>query len=276
MSTSLISNTIARCFACRDSEIVADWLPIGYFGHYSQANAWVLSINPSSREFLDTRGEVLSGEAQRFCRLSDFEGVGERTHLTPEHVHTAVNLQDSIFERVPYRPFFNRLGRFLLQVHDKNPTDHPPLTPFTIGIDDGTGGSFLYAHLDIVKCATATPWGKLTNDDQSTLTGNCSAYLEQQFAEQRDLQLVLVNGRTASEQIRPFLERSFRFIPDEITLDLGHTRCSLWVGEAEVQQRRISVIGWSANVVNQQLKASAIEKLIVGVRSQRPDLFGGH
>ena len=111
---------IARCEKCSSGPIVPDWLPISYFGDYENTNAWVLTINPSSREFVDRDGGPLRGGRQRFRRLSDFPEAGERHALTHHQQRGVLDYQDSYFTRprVAYQPFFNRLGRFLCAIHE--------------------------------------------------------------------------------------------------------------------------------------------------------------
>jgi predicted Ser/Thr protein kinase len=41
--------------------------PVIYFGDYDSAKACTISLNPSNREFLDTNGEILTGNAERLC-----------------------------------------------------------------------------------------------------------------------------------------------------------------------------------------------------------------
>jgi hypothetical protein len=156
-----LNHTITACAKCLELPVVEDWLPISYFGDYEKANAWVLAINPSAREFLDGQGRVLTGDRQRFRRLADFPLISQRESLGAEDVASVLAFQDSIFERVPYRPFFNRIGRFISEIHDAD-SDGDPLAPFKTGVTTNSGSNFRYAHLDIVKCATSKPWSELS------------------------------------------------------------------------------------------------------------------
>ena len=262
-----VEGRIARCESCIDGPAAADWLPVSYFGDYKSANAWVLSINPSDREFLDRTGNPLAGTRRRFMRLSDFEGVAARRDLKSEDVQAALGHQSTYFTRphAPYRPFFNRLGRFLAQVHGVERSVEP-LTPFIGGVGRDGETTFRYAHLDIVKCATKRPWGKLQNEERWFLLDRCAGYLEEQMRENPNLGLVLINGRTAYDECRPFLSDQFGFRPTSSSHDLGHTLCEIWSGSVTLNGHEANVVGWSANVVNQQLRTSAVEELARSVR----------
>lgn len=262
-----LEHAISTCAKCLDLSVVEDWLPISYFGDYKNANAWVLAINPSAREFLDRQDRVLTGDGQRFRRLADFPPVSQRTRLDAEHVSSVLAFQDSIFERVPYKPYFNRLGRFISEIHAAD-SGGDPLTPFKKGVTTKSGRSFRYAHLDIVKCATRQPWSKLSESQTRQLMDNCLPFLEEQLRLKQDLELILLNGRTALEHCSSFFNRQFGFDPQRRTLDLGQTSCTLWTGDLQLSGRKIPIVGWSANVVNSHLHASSLDALSEQIRAE--------
>ena len=268
-----LETMIARCSRCLYAEqgAVKDWLPISFFGKYNQANCWVLSINPSDREFVDQHGQVLTGDDQRFRRLSDFVGAARREDLTADHVSAKLIYQETVFDRVPYKPYFNRLGRFLIRLHGSD-LAQAPLSPFGDGLISPSGRKFLYTHLDIVKCATHVPWGRLSATEQSKMIRNCSGFLEDQVSTNDGLEFVLINGRTAFNQYHAVLAERFGFTPTRQVLDLGHTSCDLWIGDLNIGSQIVKVVGWSSNVVNQQLRTSAIDRLVSGIQSACPFL----
>ena len=176
-----------------------------------------------------------------------------------------LDCQDTVLERVPYKQFFNRLGRFLLKLHSaKSETD--PLRPFKGGVSSPAGQTFTYAHLDVVKCATELPWGALPAGDRQSLVDNCSEYLIEQLNAQPRVGLVLLNGRTALSHCRAILTERFGFAPAKVVLDMGQTTCQVWVGELITTGGSVRVVGWSSNVVNQRLRASAVESLAIQLR----------
>ena len=259
---------IARCRRCDHGSIVPDWLPVSYFGEYQSSNAWVLSINPSGREFVDQNDQPLAGARQRFRRLSDFE-AGGRTQLCHSDVGDVLAHQDTYFTRpgVAYRPFFNRLGRFLSAVHDQSDTEDA-LLPFTNGVSSDTRDVYRYAHLDIVKCATSRPWNLLSGGEKQQLTANCSGYLEQQLRGQSGLRIVLINGRTAFEHCGRVLADRLGYKPTELTFNMEGVTSSVWKGRIRANTSDVGVVGWSPNVVNGHVSSSQMGKLVDVVRRE--------
>jgi len=251
---------IAGCERCPAKLIEHNWLPVGYFGNYTEANAWVVSINPSHREFLDARGQLLRGEnTQRFSLLADDPTCETRSTFANRHLSTIIARQDNFYRRNPYRGFFGRLGAFLLQVHQV--PDSEPLRPFLEPLPD----SSLYCHLDIVKCATTRRWSNLTSADRTLVRRNCQSFLAQQLKFASQLRLILVNGRTAMEGVgEAFTEIGFRIRPQLVSYH-GHN-ATLWIGESP-QHPTIRFLGWSANVVNGHMTHAEKKSLAELVRT---------
>lgn len=268
-----LETKIAQCSRCLPLEgsIVEDWLPISYFGRYRQANCAILSINPSHREFVDGKGHVLTGDDQRFRRLADFKQLVQRKDMTADQVKAKLDYQDTVFDRAPYKQYFNRLGKFLIKLHGADLTDDL-LTPFRNGVTSRSGQKFLYSHLDIVKCATQTTWRNFVSTQQATMIQNCANFLEEQLCTHDGLRFVLINGGTAFNQCNSLLAERFGFAPVLKHLDLGHTSCKLWLGDVDILGRVVKVVGWSSNVVNQPLRATAVDRLITEIRAACPDL----
>ena len=74
-----IEAQIARCESCVGGPIFPDWLPVSYFGDYRCSNAWVLSINPSHREFIDRNAQALEGTAWTDSMKSAVNGLKHQT-----------------------------------------------------------------------------------------------------------------------------------------------------------------------------------------------------
>ncbi len=262
---------VARCNACTGGPIVEDWLPISYYGDYTNANAWIMGINPSDQEFVNRTGQVRVGQNQRFRRLADFPSITGRASLTSKNVRAALASQDSIFERVPYKPFFSKIGRFLSLVHGAAlSTD--PLAPFKVGVRSMGGQDFKYVHVDIVKCATERPWGQLGAEEQAGLLRNCSGFLEQQLRTQKHLNIVLVNGRTAFNNCQAMLARHFRFQPEQHVVRSGRASYHLWMGDIRANNHTVQVVAWSPNIVNSRIFNWEAEMLAGHIRSVYPAL----
>lgn len=272
LSLESIDAQVLRCSQCQSEHLIHDWLPISYFGRIAEANAWVVSINPSHREFLDGHEQLLEGKAKRFATLQDV-GAVDRASITPGGIATALAMQDTVLERSPYRNFFNRIGRFLSTLHGANASDDP-LTPFWSGVGGADGDRFLYAHLDIVKCATRPIWNNLPGPVKAEMVANCAPYLEGQILNSRKLRLLVVNGRTAFETVASALKQAMGFEYTSTTIDLGPHSAIVYSGALDVGGRTVEVVGWSLNVVNSPLKTATVDALGDAIRSLHATTFG--
>jgi hypothetical protein len=201
-----IDELIIGCSKCPASLVQGAWTPIGFFGEIDTANAWSVSINPSAREFADGRGQDLAGDSQRFARIADCGCCRTRAQVAGRHSARVLQMQRSIFRRVPYRAYFARLGRFIQVVHGQNQPDRDPLLPFTDGVVGPRGKRFVYAHVDIVKCATRSPWSELSRTEKALLVASCLPHLEGQIESHTSVELMLVNGRTAYVELGALLQ----------------------------------------------------------------------
>ena len=270
-SSGSLEERIARCERCADGPVVMDWLPISFYGDYANANAWVVTINPSDREYVDRNGLALMGERQRFSSLGDFPSVSRREQLTAEQVDVIVRRQREVFYGIPYKSFFEKLGRFLVSVHGGDP-DEGGLRVFTGGVISAEGRDFRYSHVDTVKCATRLPWAQLDQDEKDALVSNCLGFIEEQLGTKDGLELMMINGRTAYNHCKPFLADSFGFQPSTRQVAVGRLSYMLWWGNLSVGERLIDVVGWSPNIVNSRIRTPEARILASAIRDVCPGL----
>ena len=244
---SRLDREITGCTKCPAALVEYRWTPISYFGEITKANAWTISINPSAREFTDSKATDLTGSKQRFARVADFPDCASRAQVAQRHQGKVLEMQRTVLRRAPYRNYFARLGKFILLVNGCEPTADP-LAPFTEGLQTGDSG-LLFCHLDIAKCATKKPWSDLSAADKRTLIDNCSPYLEKQIRSSPQLRLILVNGRTAYDECLPLIKRlDFDGIEQKVTL--GSSSTCIASGTLHTRPSAVKVVAWTANVVN--------------------------
>ena len=242
-----LDRQITGCTKCPAGLVEYRWTPISYFGEITKANAWTISINPSAREFTDSKATELTGPQQRFARVADFPDSSSRSEVAHHHLDTVLDMQRTVLRRAPYRNYFARLGRFIALASARQ-REVDPLTPYTAGVQFGRS-RFLFCHLDIVKCATKKPWSELTARDKRTLIGNCSPYLEQQIRSSPQLRLIFINGRTAYNECLPLLSHlSFDGMEHKVTL--GSSSTCIASGTLHTRRSAVKVVAWTANVVN--------------------------
>ena len=266
-----LEQRIARCERCADGPVVLDWLPISFYGDYANANAWVVTINPSDREYVDRNGLALMGERQRFSSLGDFPSVTRREQLTADQVDVIVRRQREVFYGIPYRSFFEKLGRFLVSVHGGDP-DEGGLRVFTGGLTSAEGRDFRYSHVDTVKCATRLPWAQLEQGDKDALVSNCLGFIEEQLGTKDGLELMMINGRTAYNNCVPFLTERFGYRPFSQPVAVGRLGYQLWWGNMSVGGRQVDVVGWSPNIVNSRIRKPEARVLAGAIREVCPGL----
>lgn len=265
---SHLGQVIAGCARCPSSAINPDWLPVSYFGSWKTANAWLLGINPSSREFVDRDGALLVGDAKRFATISEYQPLESREQIARHHAQPVLALQDFYFARSPYRAYFNRLGRFLSSLHGETAASDP-LAAFRVGVGPRPG--YRYLHIDVVKCATRHPWSELPRTSRAELITNCSPFLGQQLEMASDVRLLAINGRTAWNAVLPTLAGRFQVSSDTYRGSAALS-ASLIVGEICVGSRTVQLVGWSANVVNQRLTHEQLSQLSRWIAKKCPSI----
>ena len=265
MQDAALQEEIIRCEACPSALVDRACLPISQFGTQAPT-AWVVAINPSAREFYRRDNAPLMGVNKRFSWI----GPTKRSSMTSKFVSTALDLQEQYFLRNPYKPYFNRLGRFLLSLHNTRPPLHDPLLPFKEGAFTSRKKAYVYAHLDTVKCATLRPWGRLDVRERAVLQENCKPFFVQQLQQAVGLELLVVNGRSAMDVVFPLISAHFQYEGQRHRTPLGGKTAELEHGSIRVAGRAVPVVGWSPNVVNQQLTTAEVSDLVDGIVSACP------
>jgi hypothetical protein len=161
--------------------VVSGSTPVVAFGDPVAATVATLGINPSSREFLDDSGGLLTGSRRRLATLTSL-GVERHEDLNHHHGEIIVEACASYFERRPYRRWFDPLDRLLRGA-------------LGVSYYDRTA-----CHLDLVQWATDPLWSRLAAGIRSALLRQDAAFLRRQLG-QPDLGVVIVNGRAVMEQV---------------------------------------------------------------------------
>lgn len=125
--------------------------PILAFGDPARSTVASLGINPSNREFVDTKGIELNAASRRFHTLRSL-GLSRWKNAGNAHFDKIVEACNAYFWRNPYDRWFRRLDRVIV----------------------GAGVSFYSAiasacHLDLVPYATECKWAELTQSEQKLL-----------------------------------------------------------------------------------------------------------
>jgi len=129
------------------------------------------------------------------------------------------------FQRNPYRQWFDRLESVL--------------TGFDASYYDGSA-----CHLDLVQWATDPTWARLAAPLRTRLMNDDVPFLIQQLQANDNIQVLLVNGRGALDQLRARLPvRNFQEVAT--ISGLSHQPAVLSSGRLF---SRIQVLGWTTNL----------------------------
>lgn len=192
--------------------------PVLFFGDLFTARVATVGLNPSDQEFLDRRGDQLTGAARRFETLDSLDAPDRRT-LGNEQCEQAVETMRRYFH--PGKPvygWFKALSR----------------------VTEGLGASFIggeAAHLDLVQEATHPTWSALPDDERAALLHADLPFLEWQI-QTFPAEVVVCTGKTVSNHVRSRLRVQ---VEEEGEL----ARIKWWLGHAELERGRVFFCGWN-------------------------------
>jgi len=198
---------------------VAGSLPVLFFGDLFQAEVATVGLNPSDKEYLSLTGTMLTGSQQRFATLASL-GAASRAELSDEQCDEAVRWMRDYYEpgKPVYGSWFNGLARVV----------------------EGFGASFRAhsaTHLDLVQESTRPVWSSLPRSDRSALLDLDLPFLAWQIRT-FPLRAVICTGKTVGNNVRDEL--------GVVIHDNGElARIKWWVGEADVDGRRVGFAGWN-------------------------------
>jgi hypothetical protein len=167
---------------------VMEWAsPVPFFGRILDARVATVGINPSSREFVDSRGSELSGAYRRLETLNSL-ALPNWGLVSGHDVRRIAESCEKYFSNNPYRPWFDVLDRMLVPagVSYYNDLIHQPA-----------------CHVDMVPFATQTRWGSLTDSvRRSLLSRNRQTIAE--LLRDSQLEVLVLNGRSVVKQFEGF------------------------------------------------------------------------
>jgi hypothetical protein len=166
-----------------DADIIRWSSPVLSFGDPQRAKIATLGINPSNREFVDSRGLELHGPLRRFHTLASL-GLSAWSWVESRHLQLMLESYRHYFERNPYNRWFRVLD-VLLQAGGASYYD--PRSPA--------------CHLDLVPYTTASKWTTLSRSQRDLLLDLAGDSLGSLLRDSR-VELIIVNGRSVVEQLQ--------------------------------------------------------------------------
>lgn len=221
--------------------------PVVAFGDPIRAQVATLGINPSSREFLDGKGQLLSEENRR---LADFRSLGIESYSEMTLDHAAQVLEDSntYFQRdESVYKWFEPLEKYVLKP---------------------AGSSFRYSsavHLDLVQWSTAPVWGAIKDTQARDLLIRDDIRFLGEMLRAGSFKVLFLNGSTVVNTVLKFglvelEQRGFT------SLGKAGKSSALWRGK--VRGTDTVCLGWNLNLQHYQTTESNREQLSVWIRDQ--------
>ena len=134
------------------SRILQWGCPVPFFGDLQRAQLATVGINPSIREFVDSKGYELTGGERRLPTLKSL-GVSRWNQVDSIHIREILRSCQQYFHRNPYCRWFGVLEQVLIASHSSFHSN----------------GSRRACHIDLVPYATTVKWGELSRVERLEL-----------------------------------------------------------------------------------------------------------
>lgn len=202
--------------------IVPGSTPVISFGNFLTARVATLGLNPSDREFLDSKDLELTGPLRRLATSTSL-GIGNANSVPATAAQQVVDDCFTYFSRQPYRAWFNRLEPILQTLGTSYYSDTA-------------------CHLDLAHWATSPAWGGLNKHHHDQLLADGIPFLRQQL-QSENLQCLLLNGSGVIGQFAGCFGVRFQVI--EIVQGASLRPAKILKGQLN---DHLQVFGWSANI----------------------------
>lgn len=212
--------------------------PVPAFGDVARARVATLGLNPSNREFMDSRQLPLTGTSNRLPTLNTL-GLDDWSKANAHHVGIIENHCRWYFSRNPYDQWFKSLDRILIRAGCSYYGSRRPA-----------------CHLDLVPFSTRSKWIGLTAKQRGMLlSASAAAFVD--LLRQVRVQVLVLNGRTVIGQFVNF--GGFRLDEKEMSeWSLRRKGCRNVMGYAYVGkldaiqgiplERELLVLGFNHNI----------------------------
>ena len=205
--------------------------PVVAFGNPMTANVATIGINPSSREFLDAKGQLLPEENRR---LADFQSLGIKSHkeINESVAKRVLEESNSYFRRdESVYKWFEPLQTYVLD-------------PVKASFRDSTA-----SHLDLVQWSTAPVWGSIKDAKAQDLLIQDDIRFLGELLKAASYKVVFMNGSTVVKTLEKF--GLVEIEQDGWTpLGKGTKKSALWKGR--VIGSDAVCLGWSLNLQHYQ------------------------
>jgi len=211
-----------------DCGVIEDSTPVVSFGNPHTTRVATLGINPSRKEFLDDKGDLLRGQDRRFETLPSV-GADRCENLSDSQVASIIEGCNSYFKRRPYMTWFKPLEQI---------------------IEAGAAVSYIAGtacHLDLVQWATDPVWGKMPpGNAEKALMDEGIEHLRAQLTTE-SIETVIVVSAEVWNQLEAYRLCEFKDVDVIRVGKTGQIPCTLRIGQGCGSR----FVGWTSNVQSQ-------------------------
>ena len=166
--------------------IVPQSTPIIYFGNYDNAKACTISLNPSNKEFVYNKNELLDyRKKERLCSRKILN-KSDSDVLSADDAEIVLKYCKECFYKNPFNTWFKPFNYFISQY----------------------GGYSYYngtcVHLDLVQWATFEKWSKVPENIKQLHIKNDLPVLK--YLLEKDFEIIFLNGETTVNNVCNYLE----------------------------------------------------------------------
>jgi hypothetical protein len=209
--------------------------PVVAFGNPITARVATVGINPSSQEFVNRKGDLLTGEKRR---LADFQSLGIKSYSEIDE-----NIAQKILEES--NSYFLRDE----SVYDWfRPLEKYVLEPTGTKYSDSSA-----THLDLVQWSTAPVWRRIREKSTQEILIKDDIRFLAEMMQKGDYEIVFLNGATVVKNL-------VKYGVVALTQD-GHTplgkaghKSALWTGS--VIGSKSICLGWNLNLQQEKTTES--------------------
>jgi hypothetical protein len=222
--------------------------PVVSFGDISRARIATISINPSHREFVDSKGALLAPGKKRLVDRESLAGAFER-ELTKQDAQAVLDGCNSYFTHGKTYGWFKTMQAAALD-------------PFNIHYASGSA-----CHLDLVQWATYPIWRDLSNAQRQQLLQEDSSFLAHQL-KSHTFSLVLMNGQQVVSQLTEAgIIDSTTWYTDTYETKSGPVKYSVYTGRNPAAPDPLFV-GWSFYVQNMRIPMEARKAVVASINAR--------
>lgn len=174
-----------------DANVIPWASPVPVFGNIKSSKIGTLGLNPSNREFVDTKGEELSGFERRFHTLNSL-GLKSWKNAKKSHLEKIMLTYEQYFKGNPYSQWFQELDVIIN----------------SLGSSYYGNNRIDACHLDLIPFATSCKWTELSESQRKYLL-DVSENAFARILKGSSVTLLVLNGKSVIRHLEEHSDVQF-------------------------------------------------------------------